>query len=77
MFFSHAYRHGSHRITGCILKFIPAYSPDLNPIEESFSAGKVMDKKVEISAKMCCSEKLDSTRVSPVDWLRNPNCRPL
>ncbi|KAH7918420.1 hypothetical protein BV22DRAFT_1024606, partial [Leucogyrophana mollusca] len=22
------------------LKFLPAYSPDLNPIEESFSAGK-------------------------------------
>jgi transposase len=25
---------------GCILKFLPPYSPDMNPIEESFSAGK-------------------------------------
>jgi transposase len=27
-------------ILGCILVFLPAYSPDLNPIEESFSACK-------------------------------------
>ena len=27
-------------IVGCILKFLPPYSPDMNPIEESFSAGK-------------------------------------
>ena len=26
--------------TGCILLFLPPYSPDLNPIEESFSAHK-------------------------------------
>lgn len=26
---------------GCILKFLPPYSPDMNPIEESFSAGEV------------------------------------
>jgi transposase len=25
--------------SGCVLMFLPAYSPDLNPIEESFSAG--------------------------------------
>ena len=25
--------------SGCILLFLPAYSPDLNLIEESFSAG--------------------------------------
>ena len=28
-------------VEGCILKFLPPYSPDMNPIEESFSAGKV------------------------------------
>ena len=27
---------------GCVLKFLPPYSPDMNPIEESFSAGKPM-----------------------------------
>ncbi|KAI0050388.1 hypothetical protein FA95DRAFT_1487329 [Auriscalpium vulgare] len=26
--------------TGCALRFLPTYSPDLNPIEESFSAVK-------------------------------------
>ncbi|KIM66078.1 hypothetical protein SCLCIDRAFT_111275 [Scleroderma citrinum Foug A] len=26
--------------TGCILLFLPPYSPDLNPIKESFSAHK-------------------------------------
>jgi transposase len=26
--------------TGSVLLFLPAYSPDFNPIEESFSAGK-------------------------------------
>jgi len=25
---------------GCMLKFLPPYSPDMNPIEESFSAGE-------------------------------------
>lgn len=25
---------------GCLLVFLPPYSPDFNPIEESFSAGK-------------------------------------
>lgn len=28
---------------GCLLLFIPPYSPELNPIEESFSAGTVFD----------------------------------
>jgi len=37
-------------VTGCIIKFIPPYSPDLNPIEESFSAGK-KKKMGEISAE--------------------------
>jgi len=32
--------YGSDEETGCVLKFIPPYSPDLNPIEESFSAGE-------------------------------------
>jgi len=32
--------YGSDEVAGCILKFIPPYSPDLNPIEESFSAGE-------------------------------------
>ena len=46
---SHAYiQPGSHKVAGCILKFIPAYSPDLNPIEESSSAGEV--KKKEMSS---------------------------
>ena len=31
---------GSDWVTGCILKFLPPYSPDFNPIEESFSAGE-------------------------------------
>ena len=26
-------------LVGCLLTFLPAYSPDLNPIEHSFSAG--------------------------------------
>jgi len=26
------------RAAGCLLLYLPAYSPDLNPIEESFSA---------------------------------------
>jgi len=37
---------GANIVTGCILKFIPAYSPDLNPIEESFSAGEESKKGV-------------------------------
>jgi hypothetical protein len=27
---------------GCILKFLPPYSPDMNPIEESFSSGELV-----------------------------------
>ena len=30
---------------GFILKFILLYSPDLNPIEESFSAGEETERK--------------------------------
>jgi len=26
---------------GCLILYLPAYSPDLNPIEESFSARKL------------------------------------
>lgn len=26
-------------IVGCILKFLPPHSPDMNPIEESFALG--------------------------------------
>ena len=37
---------GSHKATGCILKFIPVYLPDLNPIEESFSAGEEMQEEI-------------------------------
>jgi len=40
----HTNGHEPHIVTGCLLKFIPAYLPDLNPIEESFSAGNGMKK---------------------------------
>lgn len=30
----------SEIFTGCLILYLPAYSPDLNPIEESFSACK-------------------------------------
>ena len=29
-----------HKSAGCLLIFLPPYFPDLNPIEENFSAGK-------------------------------------
>ena len=35
-----ARERGSHEVIGCVLQFIPAYSPDFNLIEESFSAGE-------------------------------------
>lgn len=33
----------SDRVPGSILLFLPPYSPDFNPIEESFSAGEDYD----------------------------------
>ena len=31
-------------LVGCLLMFLPAYSPDLNPIEHSFSAGMFVSR---------------------------------
>jgi transposase len=45
LFVSYKEIFNSQQATGCVLKYIPPYSPDLNPIEESFSAGKVPKKK--------------------------------
>jgi len=62
LYLSHACECWANIGIGCILKFIPPYSPDLNPIEESFSAGEetknvwVLNTEREIP-----SEKLDPT----------------
>lgn len=31
--------------TGCLMVYLPAYSPDLNPVEESFIAGPSIYQK--------------------------------
>lgn len=36
----HSFCHALTRTTGCLLIFLPPYSPDYNPIEESFSCCK-------------------------------------
>ena len=47
--FPHVQMHRPHTVAGCILKFIPPYSLDFNPIEESFSAGEEDRGKAEIN----------------------------
>ena len=39
---------------GCELWFLPAYSPDLNPIEEAFSKAKGMLKKAKARTSSWC-----------------------
>lgn len=37
---------------GCLILYLPAYSPDLNPIEESFSAREYMQPRPD-SQSLC------------------------
>ena len=43
---------------GCLLWFLPAYSPDLNPIEEVFSKVKAVIKNNEIAFQSCANDTL-------------------
>lgn len=57
--FSHEYPAFLITIVGCILKFLPPYSPDMNPIEESFSAGVPKPHGTEQLLTITYSESLD------------------
>ena len=43
---------------GCLLGFLPAYSSDLNPIEEVFSKVKAVIKINEIAFQSCANDTL-------------------
>jgi transposase len=45
---------------GCQLVYLPAYSPDLNPIEEAFSKIKGLVRKAEIRTKEALVEAIGS-----------------
>jgi transposase len=43
---------------GCQLVYLPAYSPDLNPIEEAFSKRKGMVRKAEARTREALVEAI-------------------
>jgi transposase len=45
---------------GCQLVYLPAYSPDLNPIEEAFSKIKGLVRKAETRTKEALVEAIGS-----------------
>ena len=44
--------------TGAMLRFLPAYSPDLNPLEESFAKVKAFLKASEVTYDTTSSPRL-------------------
>jgi transposase len=56
--------------TGAVVKYLPAYSPDLNPIEEMWSKVKAHLRKV----KARDSERLDEGIVAAFGTITRQNC---
>ena len=54
--------------TGAILRFLPSYSPDFNPLEESFAKLKAFIKCYNVSSVTSCNgiQHHYSTRLSRI-----------
>ena len=71
------HKPGFYEAAGCILKFIPVYLPDFNPIKVSFSAGELRKKTKKCWTLNIYSEEMDSMRILPLGLLRKSCCRSL
>jgi transposase len=55
-------------LVDCLLIFLPAYSPDLNPIEESFSSSTFFIPFPDLQFLIIIhSQRLDSSALVPDD----------
>ena len=66
-------------VKGCLLWFLPAYSPDLNPIEEVFSKVKAVSKNNKIAFQSCANDTLSLLMYAAftMTTVRQPLCNPL